>query len=66
MMSERMELETTKRVVCPHGNPMELRIETQIVDRTYETTVTESICKECLRELAVDLLSRALKRSSDG
>lgn len=45
-------LTTTKRVVCPHGAVMELRIESVMTDAGITTRVTEALCSICLRELA--------------
>lgn len=53
-------LETTKRSVCPHGVTNEVHVKTEVVGRSYKTTMTEKICGECLLEQFNQALARAL------
>lgn len=46
------EVTTTNRIVCPHGNVCELRMETTREGNAFKFKVTELICKACLSAAA--------------
>lgn len=43
---------TNRRVVCPHGNVMELRIESNLTETGMATKVTQQVCRACLLAVA--------------